>query len=333
MQHNFFVYNTNMKLIEAVPNISEGQNQASIRALADCLRAAPDVQLLGTDANPAANRTVFTLIGKPEAVCHALFDFISLASTLIDMRTQRGAHPRLGAVDVCPLVPLREISLQETAQLARYLGQRVGAELQIPVYLYEAAAAGPTCQNLADIRRGEYENLAEKLRALPPDFGPSDWNTHVKKTGACVIGARNFLVAFNINLNTHDEQIAKQIAARLRERDGGLKGVKAIGWYMENFHRAQVSCNIVDFRAAPLHLVFETCQKEAAPLGVRATGCELVGLVPLEAILAAGRHYAPAEKDPQILIQAAIKGLNLCEVKPFIPTEQILEIKARTMTM
>lgn len=322
-----------MPLIEAVPNISEGKNTSVTGALADCLRAAPGVRLLGMDSNPAANRTVFTLAGEPNAVCAALFDFIALAARLIDMRAQRGAHPRLGAVDVCPLVPLRNISLEETARYARDLARRVGQKLQIPVYLYEAAATRAACKNLADIRRGEYENLAEKLRALPPDFGPSDFTPHVRKTGACVIGARNFLVAFNINLDTQDTQIAKQIAAKIRQRGGGLKGVKAIGWYMENFGRAQVSCNIVDFRAAPLARVFETCQKEAAALGVRATGCELVGLVPLEAILTAGRHYAPAEKDPQILIQAAIKGLNLCEVKPFIPAEQILEIKARIMTM
>ena len=317
-----------MKLVEAVPNVSEGHNASVINALADVLRAAPDVQLLGVDANPAANRTVFTLLGQPAAVSAALFDFIALAVQLIDMRTQRGAHPRLGAVDVCPLVPLQNISLQETAQLARALAQRVGEELHIPVYLYEAAATRAACQNLADVRRGEYENLAKKLRALPPDFGPADLNEHTQKTGACIIGARNFLIAFNINLNTRDAQIAKQIAAHLRERNGGLKGVKAIGWYMENFNRAQVSCNVVDFHTAQLPLVFETCQKEAAALGVQATGCELVGLVPLAALLAAGRHYAPAETEPTKLVQAAIKGLNLCEVKPFSPAEQILQIKA-----
>ena len=328
MQHNFFVYNTNMKLIEAVPNISEGQDETTIRALADCLRSLADIQLLGTDANPSANRTVFTVIGKPKAVCKALFDFVSLATERIDMRAHHGAHPRIGAVDVCPLIPLREISLSETAKLAQQLASHVGKDLQIPIYLYEASALRAACKNLADIRRGEYENLAEKLRTLPPDFGPTEWNERVQKTGACVMGARNFLVAFNINLDTNDASVAKQIAARLRQSGGGLLGVKAIGWYMENFKRAQVSCNIVDFRVASLPLVFETCQKEAAALGVRATGCELVGLVPLEAVLTAGRHYKPSEKDPHTLIDAAIKGLNLCEVKPFSPAEQILEIKA-----
>ena len=324
-----FLYIITMKWIEAVPNVSEGKNPIILNALTDCLRTAPNVQLLGMDANPSANRTVFTLAGQPNAVCNLLFDFISLATRLIDMRTQRGAHPRLGAVDVCPLVPLQEISLQETAQLAQSLGKRVGEELQIPVYLYEAAAARAACNNLAFIRRGEYENLAEKLHRLPPDFGPADFNEPVQKTGACVIGARNFLIAFNINLNTRDAQIAKQIAARLRESGGGLKGVKAIGWYMENFGRAQVSCNITDYHAAPLHLVFETCQNHASALGVQATGCELVGLIPLEAILTAGKHYASAEENPAALIQAARKGLNLEEVKPFDSAEQILEFKAQ----
>ena len=317
-----------MQQIEAVPNVSEGKNLATLNKLANCLRTAEGVQLLGVDANPSANRSVFTLVGEPKAVCAALFDFIKLASELIDMRAHHGTHPRLGAVDVCPLVPVQHISLQETAQLAGQLGQRVGKELQIPVYLYEAAATRPECQDLADIRRGEYENLAEKLRALPPNFGPADFNEHVQKTGACVIGARDFLIAFNINLNSQDEQAAKQIAARLRERDGGLKGVKAIGWYMENFQCAQVSCNIVNFKVAPLHLVFETCKKEAAEIGVQATGCEIVGLVPIEAMLFAGKHYDPTKTTFPELIEAAIKGLNLCDVKAFEPQEQILEMKA-----
>ncbi len=317
-----------MQLIEAVPNISEGQNTATLEKLADVLRACRGVRLLGIDANPSANRTVFTLIGAPKAVTDALFLFIKQVTQLIDMRSQHGTHPRLGAVDVCPLVPLQNISLQETAQLAGQLGKQVGEELHIPVYLYEAAATRNTCRNLADIRRGEYENLAEKLQILPPDFGPNQFSTHVAKTGACVIGARNFLIAFNINLSTRDERSAKLIAAKIRQSSGGLTGVKAIGWYMDNFKRAQVSCNITDFHQAPLSLVFETCKQEAAALGLKATGCELVGLVPLQAILSAGRHYAPTETNPAALIQAAIKGLNLTEVKPFDPREQILEIKA-----
>ncbi len=317
-----------MPLIEAVPNISEGKNPVVLHALKKLLRAAPGVHLLGVDPNSAANRTVFTLCGEPEDMTQALFDFISLATHLIDMRTQHGTHPRLGAVDVCPLIPLQDISLTQTAKLARQLGARVGKELNIPVYLYEAAATAAERKNLAFIRRGEYESLPEKLATLPSDFGPAVWSEETAHTGACIIGARNFLIAFNINLNTADPRPAKLIAARLRESGGGLKGVKAIGWYMENFGRAQVSCNITDFRAAPLHRVFEACQKEAAALGLKATSCELVGLIPLEAMLAAGRYYAPDEKDEKILIDIAAKRLNLSEVKPFNPQEQILEIKA-----
>ena len=244
------------------------------------------------------------------------------------MRTQHGTHPRLGAADVCPLVPLESISLAECARLARRLGRRVGTELGVPVYLYEAAAETPQRKNLAFIRKGEYEGLREKLRTLPPDFGPAQWTETAAKSGACVIGARNILIAFNINLNTQDPAPAKIIAAKIRESSGGLKGVKSIGWYMENFARAQVSCNITDFRAAPLHAVYESCQQEAAALGLKATGCELVGLAPLEALLAAGRHYAPRETREDALISAAVRGLHLTEVKPFDPREQILEYKA-----
>lgn len=318
-----------MQLIEAVPNISEGKNLSVLQALSTLVRQTPQVKLLGIDANPAANRTVFTVAGTPQSLCGALFDFIELASHLIDMRHHTGTHPRLGAVDVCPLVPLQNISLAETAELAKQLGRRVGNELDIPVYLYEAAATRAVCKNLADIRQGEYENLANKLRVLPPDFGPADWTEHTQKTGACVIGARRFLIAFNINLNTTDPQPAKQIAAAIREKSGGLMGVKAIGWYMDNFKRAQVSCNIVDFKASPLHIVFEKCQQEAARLGLQATGCELVGLIPLEALLAAGHHYAPHAATTAAKIQAAIEGLYLNEVKPFDPQEQILDYKLR----
>lgn len=320
-----FLYITGMQLIEAVPNISEAKNSKTLAALEEYLRQTSGVRLLHVDANTAANRTVFTLLGQPQKLCIALFHFITLAAQLIDMRTHHGAHPRLGAVDVCPLVPVQDISLAETAEYARTLGRQVAKELNIPVYLYEASAARAACKNLADIRRGEYEKLPEKLRSLPPDFGPQDFNEHVQKTGACIIGARNFLIAFNINLNTRDEQAAKQIAARIRQSSGGLCGVKAIGWYIENFARAQVSCNITDFHAAPLHIVFETCQKEAASLGLQATGCELVGLVPLQAILATGKHFSPSETNPHALIQAAVHGLNLAEVKPFSPNKQILE--------
>lgn len=317
-----------MPLIEAVPNLSEGRNLPLLHHLGRRLRQTPHVRLLGLDPNPCAHRTVFTLLGEPDALLEALFDLFAQAAQHLDMRVQHGAHPRLGAVDVCPLVPLQGVSLPQAAAYACALGQRVGQELHIPVYLYEAAATAPERKNLAFLRRGEYENLAGKLQKLPPDFGPHTFTPSVQKTGATVIGARPILIAFNINLNTTDVLPAQVIAARLRESNGGLKGVKAIGWYMENFRQAQVSCNITDFHAAPLARVFETCQRHAAQLGLQATGCELVGLAPLQALLQAGRHYAPAQRSPRALLQAAANGLNLNEVKPFDPQEQILEIKA-----
>jgi len=317
-----------MQLIEAVPNISEGKNPDVLRPLTELLQAAAGVRLLHVDANTAANRTVFTLVGEPERVCKALFDFISLATKLIDMRIQRGIHPRLGAVDVCPLIPLQNISLQQTALLAQRFAMRVAAEIHLPVYLYEAAALRPECKNLAFIRRGEYEKLREKLRIFPPDFGPFKWNENIQKTGACIIGARHLLIAFNINLNTREKLTAQAIALRLREKHSGLRGLKAIGWYMEDFKCAQVSCNVTDFRATPLSIVFEMCRREAQGFGAHPTGCELVGLVPLQAMLTAGRHFAPTKSAPLDLIQAAIDGLHLNDVKPFEPNEQILELKA-----
>ncbi len=317
-----------MVLLEAVPNLSEGRDPAVLLTLQNTLRAQRGVRLLGVDANPCAHRAVFTLLGEPDALLSALFDLFVQAARYIDMRVHHGAHPRLGTVDVCPLVPLQGLTLPQAAVIANSLGRRVGQELGIPVYLYEAAATAPERKNLAFLRRGEYENLADKLQRLPPDFGPHTLTPSAEKTGATVIGARPVLIAFNINLNTENVRPAQALAARLRQSSGGLKGVKAIGWYMENFRRAQVSCNITDFHAAPLARVFETCRRYAAQLGLQATGCELVGLAPLEALLAAGRHYAPEKNSPRALLQAAARGLNLNEVKPFDPREQILEIKA-----
>ncbi|MBR3632571.1 MAG: glutamate formimidoyltransferase [Elusimicrobiaceae bacterium] len=322
-----------MPLIEAVPNISEGKNTAVLQTLAAYWRTCRAVQLLHIDSNPSANRTVYTLVAEPAALLEALFGFIDKTTQLLDMRMQHGTHPRIGAVDVCPLIPIKDISLKQTAQLARQLAHRVGQELQIPVYLYEAAARQEERKNLAFIRSGQYENLPKKLRTLPPDFGPQEINAHVQKTGACIIGARNFLIAFNINLNTRDVQAAQKIAARIRESNGGLPGVKAIGWYMENFKRAQVSCNIVDFRQTPLHLVYQTCQRYATQMGLQATGCELVGLVPLEAMLDSGHYYTPQEKEIQTLLNVAAQKLNLSEVKPFDPFQQIFEIKAGLVTL
>lgn len=316
-----------MKLLEAVPNVSEGKDTSVLDALSHVLRQS-GVQVLGRDSNPDANRTVFTLAGEPESVTKALFEFIREATHQIDMRRHRGAHPRLGAVDVCPLVPLQNISLGETAFLAKNLGRRVGAELGIPVYLYEAAAAMTERKNLAFLRKGEYESLPQKLKELPPDFGPAEFSPSVQKTGACVMGARDFLIAFNVSLNTQNISAAKHIASVLREKNGGLKALKAIGWYMESYGRAQVSFNLTDYKTTGLAQVFEACKKEAAGLGICATGGELIGLAPAQALLNAGKFYAPDETDTRRLIDTAAKHLNLSDVKPFDPQEQILEIKA-----
>jgi glutamate formiminotransferase len=314
-----------MQSIEAVPNISEGRKPSVIRKLTDIISHHTSVKLLHVDSNTDANRTVFTFAGTPQGVCNACFDLIKASAQLIDMRTQHGAHPRLGATDVCPLIPLQNISLQETALYARQLAARTAGELQIPVYLYEANAATPERKNLSFIRKGEYESLPQKLQILPADFGPCAYNEHVAKTGATVIGARNFLIAFNFSLNTQDVSVAKQIAHRLRERDGGLPGIKAIGWYMPAYHCAQVSCNVTDFHKTSLALLAETCQQEASRMGFTVTAGELIGLLPQEALLQAGRFYLPQEEDTNRLLETAVRKLQLDKIRPFLPNERILE--------
>ena len=240
-----------MKLIEAVPNISEASNTENLACILRELRAIlGQVRLLHVDSNADANRTVLTLAGSPEQVVQACFELFQICQNRIDMRSHKGAHTRLGAVDVCPLVPIQDITLQETAVFANQLAHHVASELNIPVYLYEANAKTAERKNLAFIRQGEYESLPQKLHTLPPDYGPQCFSPSVARTGASVIGARNFLIAFNISLDTQNVKIAKQIAAKLREKNGGLPGVKAIGWYMPAYQCAQVSFNITDFKKA-----------------------------------------------------------------------------------
>ncbi len=315
-----------MKLLEAVPNISEAQNAANLaRILGDVQAVLGRVRLLHVDSNADANRTVLTLAGPPLEVVRVCFMLFRSCSHDIDMQFHQGAHPRLGAVDVCPLVPIHEITLEETAVLADLLARRVADELNIPVYLYEANAKTTERKNLAFLRRREYESLPEKLHTLPPDYGPRRFSPSVARTGASVIGARNFLIAFNISLSTQDVTIAKQIAAKLREKNGGLPGVKAIGWYMPGYQCAQVSFNLTDFHKSNLQDVFEACKKEAAAHGLQVTGSELIGLVPQEAMLNAGKFYAPDTTDETALINAAVDHLLLSKIRPFIPTERILE--------
>ena len=314
-----------MPLIEAIPNLSNGKDLALLRLLAQEALKDNGARLLHMDPNPDANRTVFTFAGTPQDIIKACFNLFIAAAQHIDMRLQHGAHPRLGAVDVCPLVPLQEISLAETAIFADKLARRVAEELQIPVYLYEENASTPQRKDLSFIRRGEYENLPKKLKTLPPDYGPKTWNSHIAQTGATVIGARNFLIAFNMSLNTQEVPLAKQIAAKLRAKNGGLPAVKAIGWYLENYKCAQVSCNVTDYHQTGLAPLFEACKKEAAQLGITVTGSEIIGLVPEEALVQAGQFYLPDEQDTTLLLRTSTENLLLNHVRPFDAHAQILE--------
>lgn len=340
------------QLIECVPNFSEGRDLAVIKQITDAIEAVDGVKLLDVDPGAATHRTVVTFVGEPEAVVEAAFQAIRKACEVIDMSKHTGEHPRMGATDVCPLIPIANISMEETAEWARRLGARVGAELNLPIYLYEAAASSPERQNLATIRAGEYEGLPEKL-ANPdwkPDFGPARFNA---KSGATVIGARDFLIAYNVNLNTTSVRRANSVAFDVREKGrvlndpatgkpmkdetgeplrqpGTLKGVKAIGWFIEEYGIAQISMNITDARATPLHLAFEECCKSADRRGMRVTGSELVGLVPLNAMLEAGRYFLKKQQrsvgiSEAELIKIAVKSMGLDEIAPFDPQQKIIE--------
>lgn len=329
-------------LLECVPNFSEGRNLAIIESIAQAIRQVEGVNLLHVDPGFDANRTVMTFVGSPQAVIEAAFQSIKTAAELIDMRQHQGAHPRIGATDVCPLIPISGLSMDEVVILAEQLGARVGKELQIPVYLYEYAATAEHRRNLAHIRQGEYEGLAQKIQ-LPewkPDYGPSEGTF---PAGATVMGARKFLVAYNVNLNTSDVAIAKQIAEKVRESGyvtidengrkqrfpGRCPGVKAIGWYMPEYGKAQVSMNITDLDQTPLHLAFEACRQEAEKLGVTVTGSELIGLAPLRVFLEAGQYFNPYETDADRLIEATIIHLGLRELGEFERGQRILEYQVK----
>ena len=340
------------QLIECVPNFSEGRDMDVIRQITDAIEAVEGVKLLDVDPGKATNRTVVTFVGSPEAATEAAFQAIRKASELIDMSKHQGEHPRMGATDVCPLIPVAGISMEETVGWAQKLGARVGNDLNIPVYLYEAAASRPERRNLAVIRAGEYEALPEKL-ANPdwkPDFGPAAFNA---KSGATVIGARDFLIAYNVNLNTTSVRRANSVAFDVREKGrvlndpatgkpvkdaggepvrqpGVLKGVKAIGWYIEEYGIAQISMNITDINATPLHLAFEECHKSADRRGMRVTGSELVGLVPLHVMLEAGKYFLRKQRrstgvSESELIKIAVKSMGLDELAPFDPQRKIIE--------
>jgi len=344
-----------MKLVECVPNISEGRKGDVIEAVA-AAAAVPGVTLLNVDPGADTNRTVITFVGDPDAVLEGAFQLVRKGVELIDMTSHRGAHPRIGAVDVVPFVPISGVTMDDCVVLARRLAERVGKELSIPVYLYEFAASAPHRRNLADIREGEYEGLAKKLKdkRWAPDFGPA---TFVPRSGATVIGARKFLVAYNVNLNTLDKRLANRVAFDIRERGrmkrdaegnvvldskgeparepGLLKSVKAVGWVIPEYGCAQVSINLTDLDVTPLHVAFDTADERARERGLRVTGSEIVGLVPLSVLLEAGRHYLrnmgrPTGVPESALVQTAIRTLGLSEVKPFDPKERVIEYRLGT---
>lgn len=342
-----------MKLVECVPNISEGKRPEVYDKVAQAVTKVPGVTLLNVDPGAETNRTVITFVGEPEAVLEAAYHLAATAFELIDMRQHKGAHPRIGAVDVVPFVPISGVTMEDCVELAKKLGQRLASDFAVPVYLYEYAASAPHRRNLSDIRAGEYEGLAEKLKdpLWQPDFGPTEFNP---KLGACVVGARKFLVAYNVNLNTTDKRLANRVALDVREKGrikrdehgevirndkgepvyepGLLKSVKAVGWTIPEYGCAQVSMNLTDLDVTPLHVAFDTCEEKARERGLRVTGSELVGLVPKSALLEAGKHYlarmgksrgVPEEE----IIHVAVRTLGLSEVKPFNPAERIIEYR------
>jgi glutamate formiminotransferase/formiminotetrahydrofolate cyclodeaminase len=331
------------QLIECVPNFSEGSDMNIIKQITNEIESVEGVRLLDVDPGKATNRTVVTFVGEPISVIEAAFRAIKKAAELIDMRKHTGEHPRMGATDVCPLIPVANISMEETAEWSKKLGERVGNELEIPVYLYEAAQKNPDRKNLSIIRAGEYEGFSKKilLSEWAPDFGKAIFNA---KSGATVIGARDFLVAYNINLNTTSTRRANAIAFDVREsgrkiqnekgeeivQPGTLKSVKAIGWFIEEYGVAQISMNLTNVNITPIHIAFDEVCKKANERGVRVTGSELVGLIPLKSLLDAGRYFLEKQQrsvgvSEKEIIHIAVKSLGLDELSEFIPEKKIIE--------
>ena len=345
------------QLIECVPNISEGRDMNIINQVTAEIEKVEGVKLLDVDPGATTNRTVITFVGEPEQACEAAFRVVKKAAELIDMRQHHGAHPRQGATDVCPLIPVSNITMEETVQYAHKLAERIGNELQIPIYCYENAAKIPERRNLAYCRTGEYESLSTRLgtEQWKPDYGPNAWNDHTAQTGATQVGARDFLVAINYNLNTTSTRRANAIAFDVREkgrpqREGGkpsgkpmkdendktimipgtLKGTKAIGWYIEDYGIAQVSMNITSIKVAPVHLCFDEVCRCAQNRGIRVTGCEIVGLIPKSVLIDAGKYYLAKQKrslgvSEDEIMKVAIKSMGLDDLKPFNPKEKVIE--------
>ena len=345
------------QLIECVPNISEGRDMNIINQVTAEIEKVEGVKLLDVDPGATTNRTVITFVGEPEKVCEAAFRVVKKAAELIDMRNHHGAHPRQGATDVCPLIPVSNISMEEVVEYARALGKRFGEELGIPVYCYEEAAFQPKRKNLAYCRTGEYESLSSRLgtEEWKPDFGPNEWNEHTSMTGATQVGARDFLIAINYNLNTTSTRRANAIAFDVREKGrpmrvgpkvtdkpmkdengntimipGTLKATKAIGWFIEDYGIAQVSMNITNINVSPVHVCFDEVCAKAAARGVRVTGCEIVGLVPKKVLIDAGKYYLAKQQrslgiSEDEIIKIAIKSMGLDDLKPFNPKEKVIE--------
>ncbi|MFM7638849.1 MAG: glutamate formimidoyltransferase [Bacteroidota bacterium] len=345
-------------IIECVPNFSEGRNLQTIKTITDAIETVEGIRLLDVDPGKATNRTVVTFVGSPDDVIEAAFRGIAKAAEVIDMRNHTGEHPRMGATDVCPLIPISGITMEETAEYAKKLAKRVAEELHIPTYLYEAAQSNPSRTNLSVIRGGEYEGFFEKIKQpeWAPDYGKPEMNA---TAGATVIGARDFLIAYNVNLNTKSTRIANRIAFDVREagrvkREGNpysgkiatdengeairipgkLKSVKAIGWYIEEYSMAQISMNLTNYKITPLHVAFEETRKVADERGVRVTGSELVGLIPLKPLLDAGKYFLEkqgmsAGVSESELVDCAIRSMGLNELGPFDPSKKIIEYLLR----
>ncbi len=341
------------RLVECVPNFSEGRDTKIITQIADEIRSVKGVTVLNIARAVGANRTVITFAGEAEKVCEAAFRGVRKAAGLIDMAKHKGTHPRIGATDVLPLVPLSGITLEECAELSRTLAKRIADELEIPCYCYEAAALKPGHRNLAVCRAGEYESLPEKMGSEKgPDFGNRPFDEKIARSGATVVGARDFLIAVNFNLNTTSVRLANAVAFDVREKGrivrdpageplkdakgnvlmkpGTLKGTKALGWYIDEYGIAQVSMNISDISATPLHKAFDEVCRAARERGLRVTGTEIIGLVPKQTLLDAGKHYLakqqrPADVSEEELVSIAVKSMGLDDLRPFNPKEKVLE--------
>ncbi len=338
-------------IVECVPNFSEGRDTKTVEAISASIRAIDGVKLLNVEPDKDYNRTVVTFVGEPDAIVEAAYQATKTAANLIDMRGHKGEHPRIGAADVVPFVPVANVTMDECVRLANEYGSRVSADLRIPIYLYEFAARTPERRNLATIRKGEYEGLEKKLKdpAWKPDYGGTEFNA---RSGATVTGARKFLIAYNVNLNTPDASVAQEIALRIRESGrplknaagevvknekgesikvpGTLKAVKAMGVFLERFHIAQVSINLVDYETTPPHSAFEEVKKQALSLGSDVTGSEIVGLTPMNALLMAGRHFLKNREGMKglsdaELVDLATKELGLSQLEPFDLSKKIIE--------